>query len=236
MNYATSYATLSNLVETIRTSAAQGKSVKMSSGLASRLEGAPKMEVASMDEVRAKYMAQIQDMFSSPTPVGVPEEIANEIAGPSTKPKTGGPRRNPATFSADLPQMSERDVLAMTIQAEAGGEGYKGMLAVGAVMDNRRKAGNYGSDFHSVLLAPGQFSAWNALTGYAGGEGGIDMSALKPSAAAYKIADQIMSGDYESPVGNATHYYNPKLADPIWGARAGGNWTTLGNHVFGIAD
>jgi hypothetical protein len=130
----------------------------------------------------------------------------------------------------------EREILAKTIMAEAGGEGYLGMLAAGAVMDNRRKAGGYGDGFEGVIMKPGQFSAWNGVTGYAGGEGGLNMAGMRPSEDAYRAADAILSGQYSDPTGGATHYYNPSVANPKWGTRSGGEWTKIGNHIFGFAD
>lgn len=129
-----------------------------------------------------------------------------------------------------------RDLLAKTLMAEAGGEGYLGMLAAGAVIANRVAAGNYGQGVDGVIMKPGQFSAWNSVTGYANGQGGLDMARITPSADAYAAADAILSGDYQDPTGGATHYYNPAAANPAWGERAGGNWQRIGNHIFGFAD
>lgn len=129
---------------------------------------------------------------------------------------------------------ADRELLARTLQAEAGGEGYNGLLAAGAVIANRVKSGSYGDGWRGVIMKPGQFSAWNSVTGYAGGKGGLNMTAMKPSADAYRAADAILSGRYEDPTGGATHYYNPAAANPAWGKV--GNWTRIGNHVFGNAD
>ena len=146
--------------------------------------------------------------------------------------------RNPnygAMAAASMPG-NERDLLALTLAAEAGGEGLDGMLAAGAVIANRVNAGGYGDGLSGVIMKPGQFSAWNSLTGYAGGEGGLDMDSIRPSAEAYQAADMILSGNYQDPTGGATHYYNPSAANPDWGQRAGGQWQRIGNHVFGRAD
>lgn len=135
---------------------------------------------------------------------------------------------------------NEREMLAATLQAEAGGEGVGGMLAAGAVIRNRAETGKYGGNSISgVIMQPGQFSAWNGVTGYAGGEGAIDMNSLRVSEDAYAAADAILSGNYQDPTGGATHYYNPDVATPAWGAGAnpsGGQWTTIGNHIFGNPD
>ena len=132
--------------------------------------------------------------------------------------------------------MSLRDILAKTLMAEAGGEGPQGMLAAGAVMQNRVRTGGYGNDLRSVIMKPGQFSAWNSITGYANGQGGLDMNNMRPSGTAYQVADTLLSGQYEDPTGGATHYYNPSVANPKWGQRNGGEWQRIGNHIFGNAD
>jgi hypothetical protein len=129
--------------------------------------------------------------------------------------------------------LSNRDLLAKTLQAEAGNQGLGGMMAVGSVIMNRVGSGQSLSD---IILAPGQFSAWNSVTGYAGGEQGQDMDAIKPSDDAYAAADAILSGNYADVTGGATHYYNPDISQPKWGASAGGDWTKIGAHLFGKAD
>ena len=129
-------------------------------------------------------------------------------------------------------ELTQRDLLAKTLQAEAGNQGYNGMVAVGSVIMNRLAGGN---DLGKVILKPGHFSAWNSTTGYAGGEQGQDMD-FTPSARAYEAADALLSGNYEDPTGGATHYYNPDLADPSWGASGGGDWQAIGQHVFGKAN
>lgn len=129
--------------------------------------------------------------------------------------------------------LSNRDLLAKTLQAEAGNQGLGGMMAVGSVIMNRVGPGQSISD---IILAPGQFSAWNSVTGYAGGEQGQDMGAIKPSEDAYAAADAILSGNYADITGGATHYYNPDISQPKWGASAGGDWTKIGAHLFGKAD
>ena len=129
--------------------------------------------------------------------------------------------------------LSNRDLLAKTLQAEAGNQGLGGMMAVGSVIMNRVGSGQ---SLRDIILAPGQFSAWNSVTGYAGGEQGQDMEAIKPSKDAYAAADAILSGNYADITGGATHYYNPDISQPKWGASAGGDWTKIGAHLFGKAD
>lgn len=132
--------------------------------------------------------------------------------------------------------INDRELLAKTLQAEAGNQGLGGMVAAGSVIMNRANTSGYGNGLRGVILKPGQFSAWNSLTGYAGGEQGQDMTAMRPSADAYKAADTLLSGGYTDPTGGATHYYNPSISQPTWGMGAGGDWKRIGAHVFGRAD
>ena len=129
--------------------------------------------------------------------------------------------------------LNDRELLAKTLQAEAGNQGIGGMLAVGSVIRNRMAQGGSLSD---VILAPAQFSAWNKVTGAVGGEQGQDMAAIKPSEDAYAAADAILSGNAPDLTGGATHYYNPSISNPAWGKeKAGGDWTKIGAHIFGKA-
>lgn len=128
---------------------------------------------------------------------------------------------------------NDRDLLAKTLQAEAGNQGLGGMLAVGNVIFNRIDQSN--SNLQDVILSPGQFSAWNKYTNYAGGEQGQDMVNLEPSKNAYAAADALLSGNFVDITGGATHYYNPDISQPSWGAQSGGNWKTIGSHLFGKA-
>ena len=130
--------------------------------------------------------------------------------------------------------LSDRELLARTLQAEAGNQGLGGMLAAGSVVMNRANTSGYGNGLRGVILKPGQFSAWNSLTGYAGGEQGQNMTSMRPSAAAYQATDQLLTGDYEDPTGGATHYYNPDISNPSWAK--GKEFTRIGDHVFGFAD
>jgi hypothetical protein len=131
---------------------------------------------------------------------------------------------------------SDRELLARTLQAEAGNQGRSGMLAAGSVIMNRAQTSGYGDGVRGVIMKPGQFSAWNSVTGYAGGEQGQDMAAMTPSGDAYSAADALIGGQYSDPTGGATHYYNPSISQPSWGIGNGGDWARIGDHVFGNAD
>lgn len=139
--------------------------------------------------------------------------------------------------------INDRELLARTLQAEAGNQGFGGMMAAGSVIMNRANATGYGNGLRGVILKPGQFSAWNSRLGpdgkpiYAGGEQGQDMANMRASNDAYKAADALITGGYEDKTGGATHYYNPSFSNPDWGRdKAGGDWKQIGDHIFGFAD
>lgn len=128
-----------------------------------------------------------------------------------------------------------RLLLARTIQMEAGNQGFEGMKDVGAVIRNRAASGRYGEGIEGVILRPGQFSAWNGVTGYAGGEQGQNTN-FTPNEQALAAADAILSGQYEDRTGGATHYYAVLENSPA------PSWTNDtfrqidGDHYFGDAD
>lgn len=131
--------------------------------------------------------------------------------------------------------LSDRDLLAKTIQAEAGNQSQLGMLGVGSVIMNRLRSPSFGNNLQDVILTPGQFSPWNSFTGYAGGAQGQDMMNLQPSRMAYTVADQLLDGNYTDPTKGALNFYNASLENPAWGKSAGGNWMQIGDHLFGTA-
>ena len=130
--------------------------------------------------------------------------------------------------------LSDVDMLARIMDAEAGQEGIPGKVAVGAVIQNRARTGGYGDGIRGVITKPGQFSAINDVTGYAGGKGANDLFWREPSEESRQVAQAILAGNYEDITGGATHYFNPRHANPKW-AR-GKKFKPIGNHVFGNAD
>ena len=180
---------------------------------------------------------QTEAQSSTATGIGqaLMEALTPEAPTESSSAPETSPRPNPRPGTVGVGSFSDREILALTLQAEAGGEGYDGMLAAGSVIANRAASGKYGEGISGVIMKPGQFSAWNGVTGYAGGEGAIDMDKVRPNKEALKAADAIISGDYTDVTGGATHYYNPKVASPAWGGNVGSNWTDIGNHRFGRA-
>ena len=166
-------------------------------------------------------------------------------AGLMTRPK-GRPFITPEKYKIAVDQMSDREMLARTIEAEAAREKYNGKLAVAATIANRAASGNFGGGIRGVILKVGHFSPWNTYTGHDKGNQGKDMTKMKASEDSYKAADAILSGDYTDPTGGATHYVNEKVNQPSWLTKGGVDdvgmkgrargTKQIGNHLFGNAD
>ena len=179
---------------------------------------------------------QGQDIDTSVDSKDAQEEMSKQALGA----KVSYPTSNVEMYD-DPDEMSEVEILARTIEAEAGIESYKGKIAVGAVIANRAAAGNFGNDIRGVILKEGQFSAWNSWTGYAEGEQGKNMlgAEMRPSKDSYKAANAILSGNYKDATKGATHYLNESVRKPDWlddmKSRERGT-VKIGSHLFGNAD
>ena len=115
-------------------------------------------------------------------------------------------------------------IIAITILAEARGEGDKGMYAVAAVIAQRSNERKLTPS--QVCLQRLQFSCWN-------GKGVKDLEhLLKVPQAKYAIAlaknIKLLSRDF---VGFANHYHNNKIKLPYW-AKGQKPVKTIGNHIF----
>lgn len=130
-----------------------------------------------------------------------------------------------------LKGLSEVELLAHLIWAEAGGEKVLGKLAVAHVVMNRVKAmSHYGGTIQEVILKPGQFSCFN-------GSDRSPSQVLKfsPSdrefAFCRAIAELASRGHLkDDPTGGATHFHRVD-AKPPWASRLT-LLRQIGNHVF----
>ena len=118
----------------------------------------------------------------------------------------------------------ETKVVALTILAEARGEGQGGMYAVAAVIAQR--AFERKRTPTEVCLKKWQFSCWN-------GKRLKDLEhLLKVPQGKYALAlaknIKLLSRDF---VGFANHYHNNKIKLPYW-AKGQKPVKTIGNHIF----
>ena len=118
----------------------------------------------------------------------------------------------------------ETKIIAITILAEARGEGQGGMYAVAAVIAQR--AFERKRTPTEICLKPYQFSCWN-------GKRLKDLEhLLKVSQGKYALAlaknIKLLSRDF---VGFANHYHNNKIKLPYW-AKGEKPVKVIGNHIF----
>lgn len=118
-------------------------------------------------------------------------------------------------------------VVADTLYMEARGEGEHGQRAVATVIYNR--AHGKAEKMKSVCLKPKQFSCWNGKTPKSVKIAPKTRSDAKAYELCLAIEKELLTGKFE-PLGDWTHYYNPRLCAPKW-AR-GAAKTQIGNHVF----
>lgn len=141
---------------------------------------------------------------------------------------------------SDIPAVDE---LALTAWGEARGEPLEGRIAVGCVVRNRLATKRWGTDYASVVHAPGQFSCWWANGGAANyatlqrfrarveAEGGalIDDPLWQETRwAAQGILDDVVLDR----VKGSTHYFESALpVVPFW-AKGKTPVCRIGGHVF----
>ncbi|MDR3318561.1 MAG: spore cortex-lytic enzyme [Clostridiales bacterium] len=94
-------------------------------------------------------------------------------------------------------------LLARCIYAEARGEPYTGMVAIGAVVLNRVKSGKFPNTVSGVIYQPWAFTAVN--------DGQINLS---PNQNALNAARDALSG--WDPTNGCLYYYNPATATSKW--------------------
>ena len=118
---------------------------------------------------------------------------------------------------------NEQQVLALTLLAEARGEGVRGMEAVAMVVKQRMT--NRSQTAKQVCLAPKQFSAWN-------GRSRTDLEYLWRSPAASDAIGVVRRFDELDPavIGYADHYCTLRIT-PYW-ALDQKPVAVIGNHKF----
>lgn len=138
--------------------------------------------------------------------------------------------------------LDELSVLALTLHHEAGGEGRRGLLAVGCVIRNRAAWGKWGPTVRDVCLAFKQFSCWRPAGGTTNyGRLVQHAEAIRAGrrppvmAAAFEVAADVLAGVPDI-TGGADHYFAPaamlpKGRVPDW-ALGVTPAATLAGHVF----
>lgn len=127
----------------------------------------------------------------------------------------------------DTNTLSEVEIVAITILAEARGEGESGMYAVGCVIQQRKNNSNISAT--DVCLKRKQFSCWNKNDPQ---YSNIEKLLLTPQAKYAKlIAEAVIDDGLDlTYTGNATHYHSRNIY-PYW-ANKEKQTAKIGNHIF----
>ena len=145
---------------------------------------------------------------------------------------------NRAVAASNIGQR-DRDMAIRMMAMEAGGEGQKGLEAVGHVIFNRAALNTQqygGNTLTGVVTKPSQFEPWNTRR--------KEMLAMSPDSPRYQAAaqafDRVASGESPDPTNGATHFLNVGTMQgrggvPGW-AQSMSNRQVLGNHTFGNPD
>lgn len=136
-----------------------------------------------------------------------------------------------ANNSVNQQKIKDAYVVIGTVWEEAKGEGQSGMQAVLNVIMNRAKGDI--SRARNEVLKPKQFSIWNNVSDPE--EYCIRLAKRVSNdntfQTAVKLVDSAMKGTLPDITGGATHYFNPKKANPSW-AHTLQKTKVIGNHVF----
>lgn len=153
-------------------------------------------------------------------------------APPPAPGSSGRPSSKPGNVAGS--NLDERTLLALTLVGEAGGEGPRGMQAVGNVIMNRVRVGKRGNSVSEVIRSPKQFSVWNNTSPSsrlaAINSAGAGSAVARNYQQAYDISGQLLSGQLGDITNGATSYHaryvNPSWADPSK------RTAVIGQHIF----
>lgn len=113
--------------------------------------------------------------------------------------------------------------LARIIEAEAGGESYKGKVAVGSVILNRVNSKEFPNTVYGVIFEYyGKIPQFSPVA-----EGTIYNT---PSKESVKAAKDAING--AKPAGNSTYFFNPTKAAGSWIVKNKAYVTKIGGHSF----
>lgn len=115
-------------------------------------------------------------------------------------------------------------LMAQVVSAESEAEPYEGKVAVASVILNRITCSEYPKSVSGVVKQKGAFSCVR--------NGAINKT---PDNACFNAVKDALGG--AKPCGNATFFYNPKIATSKWMKNINKkNVKSIGNHVFFVVD
>lgn len=140
------------------------------------------------------------------------------IAGPETQKCINNCSSNSNNSNSD-----DLYWLARIIEAEAGGEPYKGKVAVGNVILNRVKSKDFPNTIYNVI-----FEYFGNIPQFSPVQEGTIYNT--PSKESMNAAKDAMNGI--RPVGDSTYFFNPNKAAGTWIVKNKVYVSTIGGHAF----
>lgn len=165
------------------------------------------------------FTGEFLDIKPDYYPTG-PEQVARDKYVEESSASGGGSSGVTAPIvSAD----GDTKLLARIIYAEAGGEPYEGMKAVGTVIMNRVADSRFPNTIREVIFAKGQFDPVK--------NGGNAKFNGEPSAEALNAATEVING-YRSFGAEVVYFYNPRTSTDGWIVRNTVTVKMIGGHAF----
>ncbi len=117
-------------------------------------------------------------------------------------------------------QDSEENLLARMIFGEARGCSQNERIAVGYTAVNRlQRPRRFGRNLHDVILRPWQYSCFNRNDPNRAQLMDPQQYDIRSFEECLEAARGILSQTYHDQTQGATHYFNPRLANPSWASR-----------------
>ena len=139
-------------------------------------------------------------------PSGKPRDITVHQSFVQRMPKVEKPMIN-------ISELTDAEIVARTLDGEAGNQGYTGMQAVGCVIQNRVKLKWQGeTTARGVCLHKFQFDCWLPGKDFER----ITSPNYAPLADSVVIANQVLKGNLPDITGGATHYFDNSIPPPSW--------------------
>ena len=147
------------------------------------------------------------------------------IAGRETQSKLFGSSSIASRGTVSTRNYSSGDIywLARIIQAEAGGESYKGKVAIGNVILNRVNSRNFPNTVYGVI-----FEYYGSIPQFSPVADGTIYNT--PSQESMQAAKDAANG--VRPVGDATYFFNPAKAAGSWIVNNKSYVMRIGGHTF----
>ena len=133
--------------------------------------------------------------------------------------------------------LTELDYLALTVWAEARGEGVQGMTHVASVIMNRVKSGKFGGHtIQGVVTKKKQFSCWNPGDPNRSKLTIEHMNSLPQNspdgkAWVHAVMAARLATTFKGDVTKGALYYHTHAVNPSWAAKMQ-TTAIIGNHVF----